>query len=300
MRVFVTGASGHIGSALVPELLAAGHEVLGLARSDESARVIARAGAGVVRGDIADPEGLRRTAAQSDGVVHLAYRHDFTDFVEAARLDLEAVNAMGEGLEGSGKPFVITTGTLMAAMIAPGRLGTEDIVGDGGPRIDSENAAVALGDRGVRSSVVRLAPVVHSSLDHHGFLPRLIDIAKERGVSAYVGDGTNRWPAFHTLDAATLYRLALEKAPAGSRLHGVGDEGIEFRQIASVIGTHLDVPTEPLDPSSAGEHFGFLGALVSIDNPTSNAKTREILGWEPTHPGLIEDMDEGHYFESAR
>jgi nucleoside-diphosphate-sugar epimerase len=297
MRVFVTGASGHIGSALIPELVGAGHDVVGLARSDTSAAALARAGVEVRRGDLDDLDGLREAAAGADGVIHLAFKHDLDDMALAAAADLDAVEAMGSALGGSGNPIVVTSGTLLLARAAPGRVGTEHDTLDGGPRVDSENATVALAGRGVRSSVIRLAPLVHSSLDHHGFAHRLISAARERGVSAYVGDGSNRWPALHTLDAARLYRLALEAAPAGSRLHGVGDEGVPFRTIAEIIGRHLDVPVVAIDPAATNEHFGFLGPLVSLDNPTSSTHTQELLGWRPTHPGLVEDLEDGHYFE---
>lgn len=296
MRVFVTGATGHIGSAVVPELLEAGHEVVGLARSDDSAAKLEAAGAEVHRGALDDLDGLRSAAAAADGVVHLAFMHDFGDYAGAVAADLRAVEMIGEALEGSGKPFVVTSGTLLLTLAAQGRAGTEDDALPGGPRIDSENAAVALAERGVRSSVVRLSPLVHSSFDRHGFARRLIGIARDKGVSAYAGDGSNRWPAVHTLDAARLYKSALESAPEGSRLHGVGDEGVPFRDIAEVIGRHLDVPLASVAPEDADDHFGFLGAFVRLDNPTSNTLTRERLGWRPTHPGLIEDLEQGHYF----
>ncbi len=305
MRVFVTGASGHIGSALVPELIEAGHEVVGLARSDQSALAVKELGAEVQRGDLDDLDGLAAAAAAADGVVHLAYRHDLSfggdpnGFVRAAEFDLGAVRAMGAALEGSDKPFVSTSGTLLLAMAAPGRVGTEADAAESGPRIDSENRTIALADQGVRSSVVRLAPVVHSSLDHHGFAPQLIATARTKGVSAYVGDGSNRWPALHTLDAGRLYRLALELAPAGSRLHGVADEGVPFRQIAEVIGRRLGVPAVSIDPVDAAAHFAALSGLVQLDNPTSNVRTRQLLGWQPTHAGLIEDLEEDHYFDSV-
>jgi nucleoside-diphosphate-sugar epimerase len=297
MRVFVTGASGHIGSALVPELLAAGHKVVGLARSDQSAAALAAAGADVYRGELDEPDGLADAAAAADGVIHLAFKHEAMragGFAEAIASDLRAIETFADALAGTGKPLVGTSGTLMLAGL--GRTGTEaDALGAGG-RIDAENAVIALADRGVRSSVVRLPPTVHSSLDHHGFVPSLIAIAREKGAAAYVGDGSNRWPAGHTLDAAHLYRLALEAAPAGSRLHAVGDEGVPFGEIAAVIGRHLNLPAVSITPEQAGAHFGFLGPLVSLDNPTSSALTQELLDWKPTHPGLIEDLGQGHYF----
>jgi nucleoside-diphosphate-sugar epimerase len=296
MRVFVTGASGHIGSAVVPELLAAGHEVVGLARSDSSAAALAAAGASVQRGDLDDLDTLQKAAGDADGVIHLAFKHDMNDLVAASVADLKAVEAMGAALKGSDKPFVVTSGTLLLAMAAPGRVGTERDTMPGGPRVDSENGTVALAGSGVRSSVIRLSPIVHSSLDHHGFAHVLIRTARDKGVSGYVGDGSNRWPAVHTLDAARLYRLALESAPAGSRLNGVADEGVPFREIAEVIGRHVNVPVASIAAGQANEHFGFLGPLVGLDNPTSSALTRDLLGWQPSHSGLIEDLEEGHYF----
>jgi nucleoside-diphosphate-sugar epimerase len=297
MHVFVTGATGHIGSAVVAELLEAGHQVTGLARSDKSAAALTAKGATVHRGDLADLDGLRAAAAAADGVIHLAYRHDFdNDFVGAADTDLRVVTAMGEVLAGSDRPLVNTSGTLLLAGVAQGRTATENDAAEGGPRIDSENAVIALADRGVRSSVIRLSPLVHSTLDHHGFAHRLIDIAREKGVSAYIGDGANRWPGVHTLDAARLYRLAVEAAPAGTRLHGVADEGVRFRDIAAVIGRHLDLPVVSISAEQAYEHFGFLSVFGSLDNPTSSALTQKLLDWHPDAPGLIEDLDEGHYF----
>ena len=297
MDVFVTGATGHIGSAVVTELLEVGHRVTGLARSDAGAAALTAKGATPHRGDLDDLDGLRAAAAASDGVIHLAYRHDFdSDFVGAAQTDLRVVEAMGEVLAGSDRPLVNTSGTLLLALFAQGRVATENDTAEGGPRIDSENATIALAERGVRSSVIRLSPLVHSTLDRHGFAHRLINIAREKGVSAFVGDGSNRWPGVHTLDAVHLYRLALEAAPAGTRLHGVADEGVPFRDIAGVIGRHLDVPVVSISAEEAGDHFGFLSVFASFDNPTSSALTQKVLDWHPEGPGLIEDLDAGHYF----
>jgi nucleoside-diphosphate-sugar epimerase len=292
MRVFVTGASGWIGSAAVPELLGAGHQVLGLARSDDSAAAIAAAGAEVLRGDLNDLDTLRAGAAVSDGVIHLAFIHDFGDFEASATADRRAIETMGAALEGSGKPLVIASGT----PAVPGRVATErDESAPGSPaaaRMANARAALAMAARGVRSSVVGLPRTVHGDGDRHGFVARLVGIARVTGVSGYVGDGSNRWPAVHVLDAAHLFRLAVERAPAGSRLHAVGDEGVPIRDIAEVIGRHLNVPTASVP---AGD-LGFLGLVLSVDQPASATLTRELLGWRPVQPGLIEDMDKGHYF----
>ncbi|CAO5158357.1 Nucleoside-diphosphate-sugar epimerase [Frankia sp. AiPs1] len=300
MRVFVTGASGHIGSAVVPELLAAGHQVLGLARSDESAAAVAAAGAEVRRGHLDDLDGLAQAAADADGVIHLAFKHEamFAGRPEdAVAADVRAHEAIGTALAGTDKPLVSTSGTLLLVAAGLDRPGTESDVAAGG-RADVENAVVALAERGVRSSVVRLPPTVHSSLDASGFIPTLIRIARERGAAGHVGEGSNRWPAVHTLDAAHLYRLALESAPAGTRLHGVGDEGVPFREIAAAIGRGLNLPVASVSSAEADAHFSFLGPLVQFDNPTASDLTRHLLSWKPTHPGLLEDLAEAHYFTS--
>jgi nucleoside-diphosphate-sugar epimerase len=300
MKVFVTGGSGHLGSAIVPELVAAGHDVVGLARSDAAAAALTGLGAAVHRGDLDDLGGLRKAAAACDGVIHLAFNHEQMrsgDFAAAVATDLAVVHAFGDALAGTGKPLVGTSGTLALANL--GRPGTEEDVISGGPRIDAENAVVGFAEQGVRSSVVRVSPITHSTLDRHGFARVLIAIAKQTGVAGYPGDGTNRWPAVHTLDVGRLYRLALESAPAGTRWHAVGDEGIPVREIAQSIGGHLGVPTASIPADRLGEHFGFLATLIGMDNPTSNLVTRQVLGWEPAHPGLIADFDNGHYFTAA-
>ncbi|WIM86112.1 SDR family oxidoreductase [Candidatus Mycobacterium wuenschmannii] len=299
MRVFVTGATGHIGSAVVPELLQAGHQVVGLSRSDQGAATLRKWGAEVHRGDLDDLDGLRQAAAASDGVIHLAFKHDFDDFLGSVESDRIAVETLGEALVGSDKPLVTTGGTLMVAFVE-GRHATESDTLPAGPRIDAENATIALADKGVRSSVIRLSPLVHSDLDHHGFAHHIIDCARKAGVSAYIGDGANRWPGVHTFDAARLYRLALEKAPAGTRLHGVADEGVAFRDIAELVGRRLDLPTKSIALEEAPEHFGFLAGFAGLDDATSSELTQKLLDWKPKHPGLLEDLESGHYFDSDR
>ncbi|CAN5785523.1 SDR family oxidoreductase [soil metagenome] len=303
MRVFVTGASGHIGSAVVAELLSAKHHVVGLARSEASEAKIRAAGAEVLRGDLDDLAGLAAAAKAADGVIHLGYKHDLAfggspdGFVMAAEHDVRVVQAIGEALLGSNKPFVNTSGTAQLALVGGiARTGTEEDVVAGGPRVDGENAVIALGQRGVRASVIRLPPTVHSSLDHHGFMSMFIAAARKNGFSAYLGDGANTWPAVHTLDAARLYRLALESAPAGTRLHGVADEAVEFRAIAEAIGQGLGVPTKSVSAEEAPEYLGAIAHFAQVNNPTSSARTRTLLQWEPTHAGLLADLAEGHYF----
>ncbi|MFD0023946.1 SDR family oxidoreductase [Streptomyces sp. NPDC058382] len=306
MRVFVTGASGWIGSAVVPELVGAGHQVVGLARSDASAAALESAGAEVRRGALDDLDGLRGAAADSDGVIHLAFKHDIAfsgDFQGAADADRAAIEAFGEVLEGSDRPFVIASGTMG---LAPGRVATErDGQSSGGEapftgaqaRLANAQLTISLASRGVRSSVLRLPPTVHGQGDQ-GFMARLTGIARDKGVSGYVGDGANRWPAVARLDAARLFRLAIEQAPAGSTLHAVADEGVPISAVAEVIGRHLGLPVVSVPAEKADEHFGWLGSLLSLDGPASSALTRELLGWQPTHPGLIEDLDRGHYFDA--
>jgi nucleoside-diphosphate-sugar epimerase len=309
MRVFVTGASGWIGSAVVPELLGAGHQVIGLARSDASADALTAAGAEVHRGTLDDLESLCDAAGVSDGVIHLAFKHDVAfsgDFQGAADADRRAVETIGEALAGSDRPFLIASGTLG---LAPGRVATEQdghgsdpAAGAWGPGPKTRRATaelvLSLGSGGVRSSVVRLPPTNHGDGDN-GFVATLVGIARDKGVSGYIGDGTNRWSAVHRLDSARLFRLALEQAPAGSTLHAVADEGVPICDMAEVIGRHLDVPVVSIAPEDAGEHFAWLAGFLVADSPASSALTRELLGWQPTHPGLIADLDEEHYFREA-
>ncbi|MFE4871599.1 SDR family oxidoreductase [Streptomyces sp. NPDC056682] len=303
MRIFVTGASGWLGSAVVPALFDAGHQVVGLARSDASAAALKAAGAEVVRGTVDDLTVLRDAAAASDGVIHLAFKHDIAfsgDFQGAAEADRRAVDTFGDALAGTDRPFVLASGVIG---LAPGRVATERDTPtiDGSPfsmRAATAQAAVALASRGVRSSVVRLSPTCHGDGDN-GFMPMLVATARAKGVSGYLGDGSNRWPAVHRLDAARLFRLAVEKAPAGSVLHGVAEEGVTIRDVAEVIGRHLDVPVTSVAPEAAAEHFTWLSGLVGVDSPASSALTRELLDWQPTLPGLLEDLGQGHYFHTS-
>ena len=294
MRIFVTGASGFIGSAVVPELLRAGHQVTGLARSDASAAALTAAGAEVLRGDLTDLDSLRSGAAASDGVVHLAYNHDFSQMGVAAQTDRAALEAIGEALAGTDRPLVFASGVIGTT---PGRTATELDSPPSGlhPRIATARAALSLASRGVRVVSVRFAPTVHGE-DDHGFMHVLIDIARRKGVSAYVGDGENRWPAVHRLDAAILVRLALETGEAGTSLHAVAEEGVRIRAVADVIGRSLDLPVASVPAEEASEHFGWMGMFIGADSPVSSVLTRERTGWQPTHPGLIEDLDQGHYF----
>jgi nucleoside-diphosphate-sugar epimerase len=307
MRVFITGASGHIGFAVVAELLSAKHHVVGLARSHASADKLAGVGAEVLRGDLDDLDGLAKAAKSSDGVIHLGYKHDLAfggtpdGFLKAAEHDVRVVQAIGEALVGSNKPFVDTSGTAQLALFGGiARTGTEEDVVAGGPRVDGENAVIALAKRGVRSSVIRLPPTVHSSLDHHGFVPMFVAAARKNGFSAYVGDGSNVWPAVHTLDAARLYRLALESAPAGTRLHGVADEGVAFRAIAEAIGKGVGVPAKAVTVEDAPKYLGAMAHFAQASNPTSSARTRALLHWEPTHAALLADLADRHYFAEAK
>ncbi|WP_326948793.1 SDR family oxidoreductase [Amycolatopsis sp. NBC_01307] len=292
MRVFVTGATGFVGSAVVRDLLDAGHEVVGLARSTEKAAALAAAGASVRHGVLEDLDGLREAATASDAVIHTAYVHDnFADLTAAAATDAAAIAALGAALEGTGKPLVVTAAT---GPVAPGRLAAEDDVADPAfPRAGSEAAALGFAERGVRASVLRLPQSVHAEGDRHGFVPALIRLAREKGVSAYPGDGSGRWAAVHRLDAARAYRLAVETGQSGVRLHAVGDEGVPLRVVAERIGRGLDLPVA----SAAASHFGWLAKFAGEDSPASSVLTQKRLGWVPEHQGLVADLEAGHYFE---
>jgi nucleoside-diphosphate-sugar epimerase len=304
MKIFVTGASGWIGSAVVPELLGAGHEVVGLARSDDSAKRLEEAGAIVHRGDIDHPDGLAEAAGASDGVIHLAFPHEIAfggDFATAGATDRRAVEAMGAALAGTDRPFVLAGGMIGLNL---GHLATENDGLVASPEIRSNPAgvraatallALSLRGLGVRSSVLRFPPTVHGDGDH-GFIATLVGIAREKGMAGYVGDGTNRWPAVHRSDAARLARLAVESAPAGSVLHAVADEGVAFRDIAEAIGRGLGVPTGSIEPANAQEHFSFLGTFAGLDSPASANITKDLLGWDATGPSLTDDLAQGHYF----
>ena len=307
MKIFVTGASGWIGSAVVPELLGAGHQVIGLARSEASAQRLEAAGAGVCRGDVDDAEGLAKAAADSDGVIHLAFQHEVAfggNFAAAAAADRRAVEAMGAALADSGRPFVLASG--MVGMRA-GRVATED---DGlvpsdearsnpaGFRAATALLTLSLRGVGVRASVLRFPPTVHGEGDK-GFMAMLVGVARQRGMAGYVGEGANRWPAVHRSDAASLARLAVEAAPAGSVLHAVGDEGVPLGQIAEAMGRHLGLPTASVARADAVEHFGFLGHFLGVDSPASATVTRGLFGWEPTGPSLLEDLEKDFYYRPA-
>ena len=295
MRIFVTGATGWIGSAVVPELLDAGHQVLGLARSEAAAASLTELGAEVQRGDLDDLDSLHAGAVASDGVVHLGYRHDFTQIQAAAQTDLAAITTIGKALEGGDRPFVVASGVL--GLVAD-RVATEQDEPDPGvhPRIAGVQAALSFATRGVRASSVRFAPTVHGPGDH-GFIAVLVGIARAKGVSGYLEDGSNHWPAVHRLDAARLVRLAVDNAPAGAALHAVAEEGVPTRAIAEAIGRGLGLPVVSIPADQAGDHFGWMGRLFGIDSRASSAATRQRFGWDPVHPGLIADLDAGHYFK---
>jgi nucleoside-diphosphate-sugar epimerase len=308
MQYFITGASGWIGSAVVAELLDAGHQVAGLARSDAAAAALTSVGVQVHRGTLDDPEVLRQAAAASDGVIHLAFKHDIAfsgGFEAAADADRRAVETFGDALAGSGRPLVIASGTLG---LKPGRVATEQdghTAGEftqlaGGPRTRWETGelALSLAARGVRSSIVRLPPTNHGDGDR-GFLAALVATARSKGFAGYLGDGANRWPAVHRLDSAHLFRLAVESAPAGSTLHAVADEGVAIRDIAEIIGRHLNVPVASIAPQDAVGHFSWLAGFIGLDSPASSTLTRELLGWRPAQPRLIEDLGKGHYFRAT-
>ena len=298
MRIFVTGATGFIGSAVVQELIKAGHQVLGLARSNVAAKSLAAAGAQVLRGDLEDLDSLRSGAAASDGVIHTGFIHDFSKFKAVCEIDRRAIEALGSELAGSDRPLIVTSGT---ALVTPGRLATEEdastSTSNDFPRVASEEAARSVAERGVHISVVRLSPSVHGDGDH-GFVPTLINTAREKRVSAYVGEGLNRWTAVHRLDAAHLYRRAFEKGSARARYHGVDEDGIAFREIAKVIGKHLNIPVVSKSPDEAASHFGWFAHFAGLDCPASSKLTRERLGWRPVQPSLLSDLERGSYFKT--
>jgi nucleoside-diphosphate-sugar epimerase len=294
MRVFVTGATGFVGSAVVQELIKAGHQVVGLARSDAGAESLAAAGAQVHRGDLENLESLQSGAVAADGVIHTAFIHDFSKFAANCEKDRHAIKTLGTALAGTERPLIVTSGT---ALLPPGRVSTEDdMPASSIPRVASEEAAARVAESGVRVSVVRLPPTVHGDGDH-GFVPLLIGLAREKGVSAYIGDGLNRWPAVHRLDAAHLYRLALEKNAARACYHAVGEQGVAFRKIAEVIGKRLNVPVVSKSAAEAAGHFGWFAHFAAIDVPASSARTQQLLGWNPQHSELLPDLDRETYFK---
>ena len=296
MRVFVTGATGFIGSAIVKELINAGHQVLGLARSDAAGESLAAAGADVHRGSLEDLESLRSGAAAADGVIHTAFIHDFANYGPAAEADRCAIETLGGALANSDRPLIVTSGSLLVQRQGP--LATEEDAHNPNFPRKSEEVALTLAARGVRASVLRLPPSVHGKGDH-GFVPRLISVAREKGVSAFIADGLNRWPAVHRLDAAHLYRLVLEKGTAGASYHGVADDGVPTREIAEAIGRGLNVPVVSKSSEEAAEHFGWIARFFAMDGPASSALTQERLGWSPVQPGLIADLNAEHYFQHA-
>ena len=298
MRVFITGASGWIGSAAVDELLAAGHDVVGLARSDTSAASLRAKGVQVRRGDLDDLDGIRAGAGDADAVVHLANKHDFANPAVSSRAERGAVQAIGDALVGSGRAFLLASGV---PGITPGRAATEadrsPFHGPDSPRGGSENLALEYADRGVNVVAVRFAPTVHGDGDH-GFIAVLVAVAREKGVAGFVGDGANRWPAVHRSDAARINQLGLENAPAGTLLHAVSEEGVPTREIAEAIGRGLGLPAVSIEPADAPEHFGWMSRFFGIDAPTSSARTQELLGWAPSGPTLLADLGGGSYFRA--
>lgn len=294
MRVFVTGATGFIGTALVQELINAGHQVLGLARSDASAQKLDKAGAAIHRGDLEDLDSLKSGAVEADGVIHLGFIHDFSRYQAVGEIDKKAIETMGQVLAGSERPLIVTSGT---AMVSTGKLATEDITAPFNPAWPraSEQAADAAVASGARTAVVRLAPSVHGDDDKHGFIPMLVNIAREKGFSAYIGEGLNRWNAVHRLDAVRLFRLALENATPGARYHGVAEEAITLKSIAEAIGKQLDIPVKSISPETGTEHFGWFSQMAALDCPASSKLTQGQLNWHPTHASVLADIDNGIY-----